>query len=365
MQHITQIIRAKRQGGIEQVAYHYAASLGQNWRGRLTTIVDGPSELASKFSQVGSVIHAKGICHPLWWWRCESFRAVLSALRSSDAVILHSASGRHVARLASIGRKMLPLIGVGHNDSRIKNHGHYDFIIAINHSQFMKLDAIRSSSSIRVIRNPLSVANYPVDIEQLVATRAARGKLIVGCIANLIPKKNIPYAISQFNKLIDLGKTSMHGFLESAELWIFGDGPLRKELEEAASSGRYGNRIHFKGFVEDRSAIFGEIDVLWSPSLVEPFGLVMTESLYFGCPVFATPTDGASEIHAVAPSLTLCFGGAGKDLADMTIRHFQQRSTFESQLAFSLQAHREAVDSFGYFSTARHLGELFSNLNQC
>lgn len=363
MQKFTQIIRARRQGGIEQVAYHYASSLSQYWNGRFTTIVDGPTALRDKFSKVGPVIHAPGICNPIKWWKCKSFRLALTELRSSDGVILHTDIGRHVVKLAELGRARIARVGVGHNDSRIRNHKHYDHIIAINSTQFAKLSEHKPASSLHMIRNPLSVEDHPVDLNKLAFGRAEKTNFVIGILANLIPKKNISHGIDQFKKLIDSGIPSISIYDGPPQLWIYGDGPLGEELKAYATASGVGDLISFKGFVEDRSAIFSSLDALWSPSLIEPFGLVMTEALYFGCPVFATPTDGSIEIRSVAPSLVICGGSVDQDLAEATLNHFQNYQTAEARLDFSRKVHFEALNEFGYARTANRLEKLFEHIS--
>lgn len=78
-------------------------------------------------------------------------------------------------------------------------------------------------------------------------------------------------------------------------IYLYGDGFLRPELEEKTKSLNVENVI-FMGWHPDLHKEFNKYDAFCSPSLQEPFGLVIGEAMVNGLPVIATKTDGALEI---------------------------------------------------------------------
>lgn len=56
------------------------------------------------------------------------------------------------------------------------------------------------------------------------------------------------------------------------------------------------DRVHFAGWIEEPADYLHGLDLFVLPSRVEPFGLVVAESMAAGVPVVATDIDGPKEI---------------------------------------------------------------------
>ena len=94
-----------------------------------------------------------------------------------------------------------------------------------------------------------------------------------------------------------------------AHLVIIGDGPLRGELERAAT----GLPVTFLGFIADRAVvarIMASVDILLAPGPIETFGLAALESLACGTPVVAAKSGAIGEI----------LGGAGLCAGDSEVQ---------------------------------------------
>lgn len=78
-------------------------------------------------------------------------------------------------------------------------------------------------------------------------------------------------------------------------IYLYGDGVLRPNLEEKTRLLNIENVI-FMGWHPDLHKEFNKYDAFCSPSLQEPFGLVIGEAMINGLPVIATKTDGALEV---------------------------------------------------------------------
>lgn len=77
--------------------------------------------------------------------------------------------------------------------------------------------------------------------------------------------------------------------LEGVTLDIFGDGPMRAELEELAQGDP---RIVFHGFTDDPANAMAGVDAVAMPSRREAYGLVALEALAGGRPLLVSRVDG-------------------------------------------------------------------------
>ncbi|MDK8463844.1 glycosyltransferase [Marinobacter sp. SS13-12] len=80
----------------------------------------------------------------------------------------------------------------------------------------------------------------------------------------------------------------------TTELWLAGDGPIKKVLEKKASELGLSDKVHFLGMVapEKVPELLGKADVMVVASHYETFGVVAAEALMTGLPVIATRCGG-------------------------------------------------------------------------
>lgn len=96
-------------------------------------------------------------------------------------------------------------------------------------------------------------------------------------------------------------------------------------------------KIHFKGMVDDaikKAVIEQSKGLIFPVTWHEPFGLAITESLYFGSPVFATP-------YGALPELVTKEVGFLTDNAATMIQHLKESPGYSSQIC-----HEYARDTF-------------------
>lgn len=101
-------------------------------------------------------------------------------------------------------------------------------------------------------------------------------------VGRLIESKGLDVLLEAFSRL------------ETGELWIAGDGPLRGAIRAVAAQNP---RIRILGYVEGDvlADAYRQADVLVVPSLYEPWGLVVHEGLAYGLPVIVTDQVGAGD----------------------------------------------------------------------
>ncbi len=76
---------------------------------------------------------------------------------------------------------------------------------------------------------------------------------------------------------------------ENVTLDLFGDGPMRADLEALAKGDP---NIIFHGFTDDPSSAMSRVDAVAMPSRREPYGLVALEALAAGRPLLVSRVDG-------------------------------------------------------------------------
>jgi glycosyltransferase involved in cell wall biosynthesis len=82
--------------------------------------------------------------------------------------------------------------------------------------------------------------------------------------------------------------------IDEAELHYFGDGPERRVLEAVAMGLEH--RVQLRGAVVRPQEALKHMDVLWLPSCVEGFGLVVIEAMASGVPVVACAAGGVLDV---------------------------------------------------------------------
>lgn len=77
---------------------------------------------------------------------------------------------------------------------------------------------------------------------------------------------------------------------------IVGDGPDMPKLKQDISNMNLGHRVILHGSTTDVQSHYINNSILLVPSIVEGFGLVVTEGMEFGLPIISFETEGPSEI---------------------------------------------------------------------
>ncbi|MGH9483362.1 MAG: glycosyltransferase, partial [Terriglobales bacterium] len=119
--------------------------------------------------------------------------------------------------------------------------------------------------------------------------------LLVGAAGRLSPEKGAAEFLDAIAALTPPPQTC---FL------IFGEGPLRAELE--AQRARLGlDRVQFAGFQADFPSLLPGLDLLVNPSRTEEMPNVVMEAMAAGVAVVATAVGGVPEIAGDPPALRL------------------------------------------------------------
>lgn len=120
------------------------------------------------------------------------------------------------------------------------------------------------------------------------AQYAAPHEKIIFYIGRLVYEKGIQTLIHAMPRILAQAPDT--------RLIIAGSGPMQEELQRLA--GHLGDHVRFAGFVDNelREALYRSADVCVFPSLYEPFGIVVLESMGHRKPVVVSDVGGLAEI---------------------------------------------------------------------
>jgi glycosyltransferase involved in cell wall biosynthesis len=128
--------------------------------------------------------------------------------------------------------------------------------------------------------------------DEIAAARAELGvhpgEMAVGSVTRLHDSKGNSYLVDAAREVL---RQRPH-----ARFFLFGEGPLRPELEAQARAVGLGDRFVFGGFTKDVARTVSAFDMSVFPSLWEGTPLTVFEALAMGKPIVATDADGLVDV---------------------------------------------------------------------
>jgi glycosyltransferase involved in cell wall biosynthesis len=157
-------------------------------------------------------------------------------------------------------------------------------IVAVSNAVALELRQI-GLSRVTIIRNPILNADLHASANAVPSHPWLATKMtpVVVALGHLIMPKGFDVLIRAFK----------HVALQSdARLVIFGDGPLREELERLVTELDLTESVDLPGVVANPHAEIAAADVLASASFVEAAPLAVSEALCLGVPIVAAKAEG-------------------------------------------------------------------------
>jgi glycosyltransferase involved in cell wall biosynthesis len=144
------------------------------------------------------------------------------------------------------------------------------------------------------------------------ALGAAPDEFVVGSVTRLHDSKGNAYLVEAAQAVIQQRP--------KARFHVFGEGPLRADLEAQAAALDLGDRFRFDGFTTDVARTVSAFDLSVFPSLWEGTPLTVFEALAMGKPILATDADGLVDV--LTPDRDACIVARrdARALADAMIR---------------------------------------------
>lgn len=135
----------------------------------------------------------------------------------------------------------------------------------------------------RIIPGGIDISNFPksVDVSHIEEKYNLKDKKVIFFAGRLSPEKGTEYLVDAADKI-------------DGEIFIAGEGPKRKELEEIIARKNLGN-VHLLGYLlsEELIPFYFRADLFVAPSVVaEAFGLTILEAMAARTPVIATKKGG-------------------------------------------------------------------------
>jgi glycosyltransferase involved in cell wall biosynthesis len=155
-------------------------------------------------------------------------------------------------------------------------------------------------------------------------------------------------AILEQRKGIDVLLDARAAMQRPAELDVFGDGSLRRQLEEQAS--RLGISVRFHGLVDDLRDRLLELDVFVLATRAENLPVAILEAMAIGLPVVATRVGGIPELvvdgetgYLVDPDDPGALGRALDAVISDPVRHRQMGEAGAARVAAHFEAQAVAA----------------------
>jgi glycosyltransferase involved in cell wall biosynthesis len=200
---------------------------------------------------------------------------------------------------------------------------------------YQRLDEITSFLGGRISVSEAIRASLPFSsrlVENFIATpprpQPLPLPLTVSFVGRLTPEKGIDL----FCEIAAKGPPSI-------EWQVYGEGPLRQELEAA-----YGSLVHFHGFARDMSEVWRRTGLLMMPSRAEGLPMAAIEALSQGIPVAASRVGGLP--RAVLPGVSGWLFEAGD--IDAACRAIESWTALEPerQIVMRLSCWRHAATNY-------------------
>jgi glycosyltransferase involved in cell wall biosynthesis len=160
-----------------------------------------------------------------------------------------------------------------------------DLIISV--SKYGQQDIINLFPNIKNKTTYIPIGTYTFENIKPKKENKSNKKIWIN-IGSFVPEKNHLFLIEIFY--------NYHLEYPESELWLLGDGKLRKEIENKIEKYGLSKKIKLLGYRTDVIALIKTADIMIMPSIIEGLPGVILESLSCGLPVVASSTGGIPEV---------------------------------------------------------------------
>lgn len=212
------------------------------------------------------------------------------------------------------------------------------------------------AARVRIIRNAIGSDCFapadPTDRERLLRLFPHSPRLIVGAAGRLSPEKGFSVLVeaAALCRRLDPGISFV----------LFGDGPLRPELERQIN--RFGLQRHFilAGFRSDVTRFLPHLDLLAMPSFTEGLPVALLEAFAAGLPVVASAVGGIPEVVEEGVNGYLVPSGDAAALARRILDLAARPKDFRAVLGTAGQ--QRVRDDFSLEAQGEQYRQLFDDL---
>lgn len=314
-----------------------------------------PGEVLGPDAIPGVPTWSLGITHG---WRIDQALRLKKIVREFNPTVLHCHCDTPAMSLQIRSYKNQRKIFHEHGDTIMRTKrswftnccwwfsgGAWDAILA--NSRFVRKDFLahqpKLESICRVVHNPL--------IELRDAPRPApNGRPpTVGVFGRFVTQKGIDWML----EVAAIVKRQ----IPDLRVDIFGDGPLRNELETKSRKMGLEKTVTFRGYVSDPLEQMANVDCVVVPSRIEPFGLVALEAQSVGTPVVGFFDCGVAEIVQDGRTGRLVAHGNLPEMA-AAVSEILSNPTMGANMGICAKAH--AISSFGLEGHVQELKKAYN-----
>ena len=142
------------------------------------------------------------------------------------------------------------------------------------------------SEKIIVIENGIDIEELSFYIKHQNGSKSPSSHIKIGLVGRLVPVKRVDIFIKTARYLQE------HSPRINAQFYIYGDGPLRPELEKLSASLNMQDAIHFEGHVREIHAAIAALDILLITSDHEGLPMTLLEAMALKIPVISHSVGG-------------------------------------------------------------------------
>jgi glycosyltransferase involved in cell wall biosynthesis len=172
--------------------------------------------------------------------------------------------------------------------------------------------------------------------------------LVCVFVGRLSPEKNPDVFVEAARSVIESGRAN------NARFFVIGDGPMRKQIEDAVNSVG-SDRLTYLGYFADVSETLSGADVFVLPSSIEGFPLSLLEAMAMKLVSIASRVGAVDEVIRDGDSGYVITPGSAKEILERIIL-LAEDPRLVSKIGSSAR-----IDVEKYFS-ARVLGENYTKL---
>ncbi len=279
-------------------------------------------------------------------WDFISIRRLKSIIHKEkpDAIIAH---GGRATKFALEAKKVnLPIIGIIHSD-KLKWVDKCDHIIVLTNAMKKKsIEAGIDASKLTLLPNAIDLS---------ICKKSDKDEPykppVIGTMSRFVPKKGLDVFLESLSILKKEGV--------QFKAIIGGGGDEEQSLKALSKELGLDHYVEFIGWVKDKAAFFNKLDIFCLPSLNEPFGIILLESMAYKTPVISTKTAGPVEILQDKFDSLLVDVGSAEQMADSIKRLLDDEILSNKLVSNALLTVKENYDTS---VVSKKLSNLLNNI---
>ena len=219
-----------------------------------------------------------------------------------DIIHSHGYKGNILLGMLPKFLRKLPVVCTVHGYTKEKKMGKLYINHAVDRVCLKRLDAIvmvsesmydqislssKIGNKIHVINNGIPDTHGPAGNESY-KSKFRQGEIKIGSLGRLSYEKNFQLLITAMKSVIS--------YLPQVRLVIYGEGPLRNELEQLIDKEGLGAYIELPGYLHNTQSFISELDIFVNSSLTEGMPISLLEAMREGCRIVATDISANREL---------------------------------------------------------------------